>query len=674
MVWTQAMREFRDRDFSGSADGALRFGAAFQEQRKMIAPARLKALLATFLILLALRFSLPELSHADIVPPEKLHPVAESYRRSVFILNLNPVVWKEVWSDMDRIASHLSGVDAAAAKKFREEIAAARRIAQPAGEEPDMVKARKQGSRAAFNAATRAVASTLAAHIKKAGAASDRETVRKHLEESRKIFLSFAEALPYIDPSAWREMQIGWLTAFSSLGTPGVLGAGARPMNVRKIRAEIEPIAEYFRKNFVASAMPMGKGRLLPRPAASPTYVKNARIPARLPPGANINKQLPRPRQLLGMAERGANESETGLIALGDMAFDSAEIFGEPARSLRISCNTCHNKGVTNPNFFIPGLSRRKGGMDVSNSFFEEHANNGIFGHLDTPDLRGIRFTAPYGRNGRTASLREFVRNVIVLEFNGSEPDPMLLDGMVAYMNEFEFIPNPKLKRSGRLNQKKASAAELRGEKIFYRKFPQLMGGMSCASCHIPSDHFLDRKSHNLGSAGGFAPGSLDGAFDTPTLLSAKYTAPYFHDGSLPTLRAVNEWFNRRFGLGLTKKQIDDLTAYVEAVGEGVDSYEDTMFTLDAELEEFSFFLSTYEFLKAKGKKELIMITLKTVATEIQGHKWDVQDQKLLPVLNKMESLIREAAALHAEGKTAELDAKLAAYRAVYGKYAAVLK
>ncbi len=486
----------------------------------MLAPARSKAIFAVLILAVLLQYPLS--SQADIVPLEKLHPVAESYRRSAFILNLNPVVWKEVWSGMDRIARHLSGVDAAAAKKFREEIVTARRIAQPAGEEPDMVKARKLGSRAAFNAATRAVASTLVAHIKKAGVSSGRKAVRKNLVLGRKIFLSFGETLPYLDPKAWKRMQIGWLTAFSNLGTPGIVGVGARPMNVEKIRAEIEPIAAYFTRNFVTAMPQAGQGRLLPRPVASPTYVKTARIPVQLPPGSNINKQLPRPRQLLGMAERGASESETGLIALGDMAFDSAEIFGEPARSLRITCNTCHNKGVTNPNFFIPGLSRRKGGMDVSNSFFEAHANNAVFGHVDIPDLRGIRFTAPYGRNGRTASLREFVRNVIVLEFNGPEPDPMMLDGLVAYMNEFEFLPNPKVRKSGRLHPKRATPAELRGGKIFFRKFPQMMGGMSCASCHIPSAHFIDRKSHDIGSAGGFAPYSLDGAFDTPTLLSVK--------------------------------------------------------------------------------------------------------------------------------------------------------
>ena len=57
------------------------------------------------------------------------------------------------------------------------------------------------------------------------------------------------------------------------------------------------------------------------------------------------------------MVERGVDESETTLIAMGDMLFDSPLIFGGPARSLQMSCNTCHNKGTINPNLFIPGLS-----------------------------------------------------------------------------------------------------------------------------------------------------------------------------------------------------------------------------------------------------------------------------------------------------------------------------
>ena len=613
---------------------------------------------------------------AHIVPPEELHPVAESYRRASFILNLNPVLWPQVWPDMKRIEEALRGMNSPGAKKFSEELARAKRVAQPVAkndEAPDLVAARKNGSRLVFSLATQGVASLLVSHLDGIKVGSGRAEVRSRLNEARRISEAFAETLPHLDPEAWKKMQIHWLEASSHLGAAGVMGIAARPMNLEKIRESTAFIRRYFHSNF--SGFRAGEDRrLLPHPSGSKTYVETAKVPWRLPPGSDINKQLPRPRQILGMAERGASEAETFLIALGDMAFDSPEIFGEPARSLGMSCNTCHNKGVTNPKLFIPGLSMKKGGMDVSNSFFAGHANNGLHDPLDTPDLRGIRFTAPYGRNGRFASLREFVRNVIVNEFDGPEPDPMLMDGMIAYMNEFEFLPNPKLKKSGKLRPGKVSKSALRGEKIFYRPFPQMMGGMSCASCHIPNANFVDHKRHHIGSTGGGNQPFRVGGLDTPTLLSSKFTAPYFHDGSLPTLRAVNEWFNTQFKLGLRREDIDDLTAYVEAVGDGTDGMENTVYTLESELEEFQFFLSTYEHLKRRKKKGLIAVLLKTVVREVQAHKWDVQDKGNLPILNEMEEKLTEALSAHLAGDVKMTDSKIAAYHALYKNHRDKLK
>ncbi|MDA0999097.1 MAG: cytochrome C [bacterium] len=632
---------------------------------------------ATLFLSLVVMFSPPASRvEADIVPPEELHPAAETYRRATFILNLNPVHWDQVWRDMEVLAKSIERTSSEEGAAFRKAISEARKIVHPElkkDEEPDFVQIRIQGSRKVFAAATRAVSRLLVTKLGQVVSSTDPKIVKKYLSEGRQIFRAFEEILPYTDPQAWKRMQLNWLEAFSHLGAAGGMGAGSRKMNAKEVRAAVISIGDYFRQNF-NDFTPGPQKRLLARPVGSPTYDKTARVPWKLPPGSNINKQLPRPRQLLGIAERGVNEGETFLIALGDMAFDSPFIFGEPARSFGVSCNTCHNKGVTNPQFFIPGISIRKGGLDVSNSFFAGHANNGLFDPVDAPDLRGIRFTAPYGRNGRFASLRDFVRNVIVNEFNGPEPDAMLLDGMIAYMNEFEFLPNPKLNRDGTLSPRKASASALRGEKIFKRRFPQMMGGKSCASCHVPSAHFLDHRRHNIGTTEGFDAHSFDGAFDTPTLLSAKYSAPYFHDGSQPTLRAVSEWFNKRFKLGLSKKEIGDLTAYVETVGDGVDAYEDTIYTLDAELEEFSFFLSTYERLKRQGKKDLITTLLKTVAFELRGHKWDVQDKGHLPILNQLETLLREALDLHLQGKSKEVDAKIAAYRTLYEKNVDKLK
>ena len=85
-----------------------------------------------------------------------------------------------------------------------------------------------------------------------------------------------------------------------------------------------------LKANFGVGFVPIDGRKLAPWPARSKTFDASARLPIKLPPGSNINKQIPRPRQILNMVERGVDESETPLIALGDMAFDSAYIFGEP--------------------------------------------------------------------------------------------------------------------------------------------------------------------------------------------------------------------------------------------------------------------------------------------------------------------------------------------------------
>lgn len=612
--------------------------------------------------------------HAHIVPPENLHPVAEIYRRAVFTLNLNPVPWDQIRSDVDAFGSYWKSVDSTQSEQFRRkaETILARASVDPEKQNDVEFLPRKDAALHVFRLLTRSVASLIQNQL----IAAERNlgqhaNALKHVNEAREIYAAFEDVVLATDPEAGARIGINWLKMIGAIGSPGLLGVGEIKADPERFARESRDILAYTRANFHEGVVPAGR-KLAPWPVNSPSFNPNAKLPAKLPPGHNVNKQIPRPRQILNMTARGVDESETPLIAVGDMAFDSSFIYGEPMRSLGMSCNTCHNKSITNPNFVIPGLSVRPGGMDVSNGFFAPHANNGVFDPLDIPDLRGIRFTAPYGRNGRFASLREFTRNVIVNEFNGDEPDPTLLDGMIAYMNEFDFLPNPMLNRDGTLNER-ASNAALRGEKLFSRAFPR-MNGMSCASCHIPSAQFLDHKRHNIGSVRGVSVDSIDQAMDTPTLLSAKFTPPYFHDGSLPTLRSVNEWFNTNYQLNLSASELDDLTAYVEVVGDGSDAYENSSLYLDAEMEEFSFFLSAYEFLDEKKKPELINVTFQTVALEIRNHKWELQDSSVMPVMDRLAELMDEAHQASLKGDQALVANKVREYRNLYESNVEILK
>ena len=56
---------------------------------------------------------------AHIVPPEQFHPTVESYRRAMFLLNLNPVIWDQVKTDTDRVAMGLETVSGERANAYR---------------------------------------------------------------------------------------------------------------------------------------------------------------------------------------------------------------------------------------------------------------------------------------------------------------------------------------------------------------------------------------------------------------------------------------------------------------------------------------------------------------------------------------------------------------------------
>jgi cytochrome c peroxidase len=212
---------------------------------------------------------------------------------------------------------------------------------------------------------------------------------------------------------------------------------------------------------------------LLGLAAVTPAWAGDATV---LPPGSILAEDaVTAPRELFHDEAAGGRQSD--LVALGNMAFGSPLIMGDPARKAGISCEACHTNGDINHAFFIPGLSDRLAGLAVVNSMFNPRTDNGLHRAIDIPSLRGVRYLAPYGRDGRIASLREFTRNVIVNEFAGPEPSPRLVDAIVAYMEQIDFLPNVKLGPAGRLNES-ADAAAHRGEALFTRPFPQ-MGGRS---------------------------------------------------------------------------------------------------------------------------------------------------------------------------------------------------
>jgi cytochrome c peroxidase len=323
-----------------------------------------------------------------------------------------------------------------------------------------------------------------------------------------------------------------------------------------------------------------------------------------LPVGTELNEDaLAQPRQLF--RSEAIDGAKSYLVNLGDLAFSAPRILGGVAEQAGISCSTCHINGANNAKLYIPALSSRPGTFDTTSSLFNAKADNHVLDAVTIPSLRGDRYLAPYGHDGRIASLRDFVRNVIVNEFGGPEPPPTVLDAIVAYIQDIDFLPNPLLGPGGRLTAQ-ANAAARRGEALFSKPFPH-DPGLSCAGCHVPSADFVDHQQHDVGSGG---------PFKTPTLLNADFNAPYFHDGRYATYGEVVTHFDHVFGLGLSAQDQHDLVAYLIAVGDGERAYEND--GVAAELKEANDFASVLATAIPAHDTGIISLAVDTIGLELR--------------------------------------------------------
>ncbi|MEH2470151.1 cytochrome c peroxidase [Nitrobacteraceae bacterium AZCC 2161] len=323
-----------------------------------------------------------------------------------------------------------------------------------------------------------------------------------------------------------------------------------------------------------------------------------------LPATTELNEDaLDKPREVF--RSEGVGGGKSYLVNLGNLAFSSSGILGGVARQAGVSCSTCHVNGASNAKFFIPKLSTRPGNFDTTGPLFNPKADNFVLDPIRIPSLRGARYLAPYGHDGRMASLHDFVRNVIVNEFSGPEPSPGIVNAIVAYIHDIDFLPNPNLGPGGHLIGQ-VSDAERRGEALFLKPFPH-DPSLSCAGCHVPSAAFVDHQQHDVGSGG---------LFKTPTLRNADFNAPYFHDGRFDSYDQVVAHFDRVFDLGLSTQDRRDLVAYLTAVGDGVQPYEhDGAGAVLKEINDFTAVLGTAI---PASDRDIIALAVDTIGSELR--------------------------------------------------------
>lgn len=237
----------------------------------------------------------------------------------------------------------------------------------------------------------------------------------------------------------------------------------------------------------------------------------------------------------------------------------------EDRRSARPSrgvvCFECHANGHTNAATHLVG--------DIRPQAFRHR--------IDTPSLRGVNIQRLFGSQRALKSVEDFTEfEQRAAYFDG---DPVIatkkginiLDrgSQVHAMAEFQalldFPPAPKLGIDGKLDPKRASESEMRGQGLFMNK-------AKCVSCHVPP-YYTDNLMHNLKAERFFKPrlingrmASADGPIKTFPLRGIKDSPPYLHDGRLLTLEDTVEFFNLILETQLNEQEKKDLVAFMRTL------------------------------------------------------------------------------------------------------------
>ena len=226
-----------------------------------------------------------------------------------------------------------------------------------------------------------------------------------------------------------------------------------------------------------------------------------------------------------------------------------------------VVCFDCHANGHTNASTHLVG--------DIRPQEFRHR--------LDTPSLRGVNIQRLFGSQRALKSVEDFTEFEQRAAYFDGDPVIATKKGVsilergsqVHFMAEFQelldFPPAPKLGIDGKLNPKKATQSEMRGQEIFF-------GKARCAGCH-PAPYYTDNLMHNLKTERFYKPrmingrmASADGPIKTFPLRGIKDSPPYLHDGRLLTLGDTVEFFNLILELGLSAQEKKDLVEFMRSL------------------------------------------------------------------------------------------------------------
>jgi cytochrome c peroxidase len=223
-----------------------------------------------------------------------------------------------------------------------------------------------------------------------------------------------------------------------------------------------------------------------------------------------------------------------------------------------VACFDCHANGHTNAATHLVG--------DIRPQEFRHR--------LDTPSLRGVNIQRVFGSQRALKTVEDFTEFEQRAAYFDGDPVIATKKGVnvlerasqVHFMGEFQalldFPPAPKLGVDGKLDPRKASEGEMRGQGLFF-------GKATCGTCH-PAPYYTDLTMHNLRTERFFKPrmingrmANMDGPIKTFPLRGIKDSPPYLHDGRLLTLEDTVEFFNIVLEVKLNEGEKKDLVAFL---------------------------------------------------------------------------------------------------------------
>ena len=273
-------------------------------------------------------------------------------------------------------------------------------------------------------------------------------------------------------------------------------------------------------------------------------------------------------------------------IALGKKLFFDKRLSADGT----VACATCHAPrfGFTDGQPVSTGIGGQQGGRSaptvINRLFSKQQFWDGRAADLEDQALGPIQSPIEMGNTLENvmATLEKLPGYVAAFKTAYGDPQitPERIAQAIASFERTVLSGNSPFDRYAAGAKQALSAAARRGLALF-------RGKTGCQFCHA-GFNFTDERYHNIGvgmdklkpDSGRYTVTKQEadtGAFKTPTLRHIHATTPYMHDGSLKTLMAVVEYYNKGGTpnphlskqikpLNLTKQEKADLVAFLHAL------------------------------------------------------------------------------------------------------------